>query len=150
MSSAMMTSPPRLPRVMGARLILRPLAIQKCPLHKSIPNTIPKHLELQQCETISGHLLVRGHVCLGLIDCCTWGITFGLYNYSTGTTQTSTLHMQHRLHRALTSLALVRRVITRWPQVQWVTKTPTHQPATTQHHHPWHTRYFIFVVFFFS
>lgn len=78
----------------------------------------------------------------------THGLTFGLYNCSAGTTQISTLHMQHHPHRALTSLALVRRVITRWPQVQWVTKTPTHQLATTQHPHPWHTRYFFF--FFLS
>lgn len=51
MSSAMMTSPPRLLRVMGARLILRPLAIQRYPLHRSIPNTILKPPGRQQCKT---------------------------------------------------------------------------------------------------
>lgn len=49
--------------------------------------------------------------------------------------------MQHHLHRVLTSLAPVLRVITRWPRVQWVTKTPIHQPVTTPHPHLWHTRY---------
>lgn len=75
----------------------------------------------------------------------------GLYIYSAGTTQTSILHMQHLLHRALISLALVHRVITRWPRVQWGTKTPTRQPATTPHPHPWHTRSItcFFLSFFF-
>lgn len=148
MNSAMMMSPLRLLRVMGPHLILRPLAILKCPHHKSIPNTIHRPRELQRCETISGYAFSTWLYCF-MSDLIDLKHNLGLYTPSAGTTQTSTLHMQHHLHRAPTSLAPVRRVITKWLQVQLVTKTPTHQLATTPHPHLWHTRYQPLLLLFF-
>lgn len=60
---------------------------------------------------------------------------------TTGTTPTSSPHMQRPLHRGPTSPVPALRVTTKWPQAQWDTKTRIRPPVTTPPHHQWPTRY---------